>query len=161
MPPIRALVYSDRPLRSAESAIGFARRLQRIQIAGLRNMGSCSIPTAPTNPTRKEQVGGHAANSMRKSTLGSGPRHHGNSHTVTAKQIPLARRDVGPAFRRQSDLFNVLADRCAATRGSPFSSLVQVSQPFLDEFTRATRVRSGCRWPRSGDHPNNVTKFTF
>src|SRR5262249_29006894 len=34
--------------QSAESAIGFGRRLQRLQIAGLRNMGSCSIPTAPT-----------------------------------------------------------------------------------------------------------------
>jgi hypothetical protein len=30
------------------AAIGFGRRLQRLQIAGLRNMGSCSIPTAPT-----------------------------------------------------------------------------------------------------------------
>jgi hypothetical protein len=34
---------------SAESAIGFGRRLQRHQIAGLRNRGSGSIPTAPTN----------------------------------------------------------------------------------------------------------------
>jgi hypothetical protein len=33
---------------SAESAIEFGRRLQRHQIAGLRNRGSCSIPTAPT-----------------------------------------------------------------------------------------------------------------
>jgi hypothetical protein len=37
------------PIESAESAIGFGRRLQRREIAGLRNMGSCSIPTAPTN----------------------------------------------------------------------------------------------------------------
>ena len=35
--------------QSAESAIEFGRRLQRHQIAGLKNMGSCSIPTAPTN----------------------------------------------------------------------------------------------------------------
>src|SRR5262252_6295697 len=36
-------------VQPAESAIGFGRRLQRLQIAGLRNRGSCSIPTAPTN----------------------------------------------------------------------------------------------------------------
>jgi hypothetical protein len=36
-------------LRPAESAIGFVGRLQRHQIAGLRNMGSCSIPAASTS----------------------------------------------------------------------------------------------------------------
>jgi hypothetical protein len=36
-------------IESAESAIGFGRRLQRLQIAGLSNMGSCSIPTAPAD----------------------------------------------------------------------------------------------------------------
>jgi hypothetical protein len=35
--------------QSAESALEFGRRLQRHQFAGLRNRGSCSIPTAPTN----------------------------------------------------------------------------------------------------------------
>jgi hypothetical protein len=35
--------------QSAESAIEFGRRLQRHQITGLRNRGSCAIPTAPTN----------------------------------------------------------------------------------------------------------------
>jgi len=38
-------------LESAESAIGFGGRLQRREIAGLRNRGSCSIPTAPTKLT--------------------------------------------------------------------------------------------------------------
>jgi len=38
--------------QSAESAIGFGRRLQHREIAGLRNMWSCSIPTAPTNSAR-------------------------------------------------------------------------------------------------------------
>ena len=36
--------------QSAESAIGFAGRLQRHQIVGLRNRGSCSIPNTLTNP---------------------------------------------------------------------------------------------------------------
>jgi hypothetical protein len=36
-------------VESAESAIGFGRRLQRREIAGLRSLGSFSIPTAPTN----------------------------------------------------------------------------------------------------------------
>src|SRR5215831_7652557 len=36
-------------VQSAESAIGFGRRLQRREIAGLRNRESCSIPTAPTS----------------------------------------------------------------------------------------------------------------
>jgi len=35
--------------QSAEPALGFGRRLQRRGIAGLRNVGSCSIPTASTN----------------------------------------------------------------------------------------------------------------
>ncbi len=35
-------------IQSAESAIEIGRRLQRHQIAGLRNRGSCSIPTTPT-----------------------------------------------------------------------------------------------------------------
>jgi hypothetical protein len=35
--------------QSAESAIGFGRPLQRREIAGLKVMGSFSIPTAPTN----------------------------------------------------------------------------------------------------------------
>ena len=35
--------------QSAESAIELGRELQRHQIAGLKNRGSCSIPTAPTN----------------------------------------------------------------------------------------------------------------
>ena len=35
--------------QSAESAIGFGGRLQRRQVAGLRVLGSCSIPTAPTS----------------------------------------------------------------------------------------------------------------
>src|ERR1700676_4196516 len=35
--------------QSAESAIGFGGRLQRLHVTGLRILGSCSIPTAPTN----------------------------------------------------------------------------------------------------------------
>ncbi len=41
-------IPSASKLRSAESAIGFGGRLQRHQSTGLRIVGSCSIPTAPT-----------------------------------------------------------------------------------------------------------------
>jgi hypothetical protein len=42
------LAFDD---ESAESAIGFGRRLQRREFAGLRSMGPFSIPTAPTKTT--------------------------------------------------------------------------------------------------------------
>ena len=44
----RAYLTAGAMAESAESAIEFGRRLQRHQIAGLKNRGSCSIPTAPT-----------------------------------------------------------------------------------------------------------------
>ena len=42
--------------QSAESAIEFVRRLQRPQIAGLKNRGSCSIPTTPINPLSCQSI---------------------------------------------------------------------------------------------------------
>jgi hypothetical protein len=50
--------------QSAGSAIGFGRRLQRREIAGLRNMGSCSITKRGKEkdeekmPVGKELTGG-------------------------------------------------------------------------------------------------------
>jgi hypothetical protein len=43
----KAWDVSKNIFQSAESAIEIGRRLQRHQIAGLKNRGSCSIPTAP------------------------------------------------------------------------------------------------------------------
>jgi CheY-like chemotaxis protein len=53
-----------RPSESAESAIGFGRRLQRPQAAGLRIMGSFSIPTAPTNLLPAQTQRGRASRFM-------------------------------------------------------------------------------------------------
>jgi hypothetical protein len=50
-PEVEYSTFLSRALKSqsAESAIGFGGRLQRLRSTGLRIWGSCSIPTAPTS----------------------------------------------------------------------------------------------------------------
>ena len=89
----------------------------------MRSRGPTGVPTreiprsqrgAPTRlALRRVTLPVQYGTGLRALTIDSGPLHHSNSHIVTAKQIPLGRRDVGPAFRSQGDLFNVPADRCA------------------------------------------------
>ena len=86
-----------RPSESAESAIGFGRRLQRPQAAGLRIMGSFSIPTAPTNllpanSARKgEPVYALGLPGAYQSSAANQPRRSGSLRSV-ARAEPACRR---------------------------------------------------------------------
>jgi hypothetical protein len=52
--------FGGSSVQSAESAIGFGRRLQRREIAGLRNRGSCSLPLTSSGiwcrPNRRSRI---------------------------------------------------------------------------------------------------------